>query len=145
LTSALFAKVASRGQIFSHIGLIYCTAGDTSVLHCEAVETGEENSLRKESFCNFICEADTFAVYHLDLSDSIAEMIAERALSMCLSGARFDFSFDNSTDSLLYCTEYSAKAVNQIAGDGFISPTLSVNGRSIYSIDDMLSDTTPLQ
>ena len=79
MTSQIFATIASEEKIFSHIGIIYIAHGDTTVLHCEAIETGEASSLRNESFCNFISEADTFSIYQLNVSDSLSGKVAEQA------------------------------------------------------------------
>ena len=137
MTSQIFASIASEEKIFSHIGIIYIAHGDTTVLHCEAIETGESNSLRNESFCNFISEADTFSIYKLNVSDCLSVKVAEQAHAMYLNGAKFDYSFDASTDSLLYCTEYVAKAVNRATGDSTITPSLTIHGKKGFSIDDI--------
>lgn len=137
MTSQIFATIASEEKIFSHIGIIYIAHGDTTVLHCEAIETGEINSLRNESFCNFINEADTFSIYKLNVTDSLSGKVAEQAHAMYINGAKFDYSFDAGTDSLLYCTEYVAKAINQAIGDSAITPSLTIHGKTGFSIDDI--------
>lgn len=137
MTSQIFATIASKDKIFSHVGFIYIDHGDTTVLHCEATETGEINSLRNESFCNFISEADTFCVYQQNVPDNISRKVAEQAHAMYIAGAKFDYSFDAGTDSLLYCTEYVAKAINQAIGDSAITPSLTIHGKTGFSIDDI--------
>ena len=137
MISRLFATIASEEKIFSHVGIIYIDHGDTTVLHCEAIETGEANSLRNETFCEFINEADTFGIYQLNVPDSISIKVAEQAYAMYMAGAKFDYSFDAGTDSLLYCTEYVAKAVNLAMGDTIITPNLTIHGKTGFSIDDI--------
>ena len=56
---------------------------------------------------------------------------------MYMAGAKFDYSFDAGTDSLLYCTEYVAKAINQATGDSTITPNLTIHGKTGFSIDDI--------
>lgn len=137
MISQFFATIGSAEKTFSHVGIIYISHGDTTVLHCEAIETGETNSLRNESFCEFISEADTFGIYQLNVPDSISIKVAEQAYAMYMDGARFDYSFDCTTDSLLYCTEYAAKAINQVIGDSTITPNHTIHGKCGYSIDDI--------
>ena len=137
MTSQIFASIASEEKVFSHIGIIYIAHGDTTVLHCEAIETGEASSLRNESFCNFISEADTFSIYQLNVPDNISRKVAEQAHAMYINGAKFDYSFDAGTDSLLYCTEYVAKAINRATGDSAITPSLTIHGKTGFSIDDI--------
>ena len=137
MTSQIFATIASEEKIFSHVGIIYIDHGDTTVLHCEAIETGEASSLRNESFCNFISEADTFSIYQLNVSDSLSSKVAEQAHAMYIAGAKFDYSFDAGTDSLLYCTEYVAKAINRATSDSTITPNLTIHGKKGFSIDDI--------
>ena len=137
MTSQIFATIASEEKVFSHIGIIYIAHGDTTVLHCEAIETGEASSLRNESFCNFISEADTFSIYQLNVPDSLSSKVAEQAHAMYMAGAKFDYSFDAGTDSLLYCTEYVAKAINRATGDSAITPSLTIHGKTGFSIDDI--------
>ena len=62
-----------------NINCYYNAHGDTTVLHCEAIETGETNSLRNESFCMFLNETDTFSIYQLNVSDSLSSKVAEQA------------------------------------------------------------------
>lgn len=137
MISQIFATIASEKKIFSHVGIIYIDHGDTTVLHCEAIETGETNSLRNESFCEFISEADTFGIYQLNMPDSISNKVAERAYKLYIDGAKFDYSFDAGTDSVLYCTEYVAKAINQAVGDSIITPNKTIHGKKGFSIDDI--------
>ena len=137
MTSQIFATIASEEKIFSHVGIIYIDHGDTTVLHCEAIETGETNSLRNESFCMFLNEADTFSIYQLNVSDSLSSKVAEQAHAMYIAGAKFDYSFDAGTDSLLYCTEYVAKAINRATSDSTITPNLTIHGKKGFSIDDI--------
>jgi hypothetical protein len=136
--SALFSSYASKAGVFSHIGIaVVDSNGEISVLHCEMEETKEPSSVRIESIDNFLALADTFAVYRLEYPLEVRDEVVNKALIRYARGARFDFDFDNSTDSLLYCTELIAKSINDALGDSVIQPTTIFLEKPCFSLDDL--------
>ena len=136
--SALFSSYASKAGVFSHIGIVVVdSVGEISVLHCEMEETKEASSVRIESIENFLALADTFAVYRLEYPLEVRDEVVNKAMVRNARGARFDFDFDNSTDSLLYCTELVAKSINDALGDSVIQPTTIFLEKPCFSLDDL--------
>ena len=136
--STMFSTVASTGGVFSHIGIVVVdSVGEISVLHCEMEETKEPSSVRIESIDNFLALADTFAVYRLEYPLEVRDEVVNKAMVRNARGARFDFDFDNSTDSLLYCTELIAKSINDALGDSVIQPTTIFLEKPCFSLDDL--------
>ena len=136
--STMFSTVASTDGVFSHIGIaVVDSDGEISVLHCEMEETKEPSSVRIESIENFLALADTFAVYRLEYPLEVRDEVVNKALMRYARGARFDFDFDNTTDSLLYCTELVAKSINDALGDDLVKPTKMVLEKTCFSLDDL--------
>ena len=136
--STMFSTVASTGGVFSHIGIaVVDSVGEISVLHCEMEETKEPSSVRIESIDNFLALADTFAVYRLEYPLEVRDEVVNKAMVRNARGARFDFDFDNSTDSLLYCTELIAKSINDALGEDLVIPTKSIADKVVFSLDDL--------
>lgn len=136
--SALFSSYASKAGVFSHVGIVVVdSVGEISVLHCEMEETKEPSSVRIESIENFLALADTFAVYRLEYPLEVRDEVVNKAMVRNARGARFDFDFDNSTDSLLYCTELIAKSINDALGDSVIQPTTIFLEKPCFSLDDL--------
>lgn len=136
--SALFSTYASKAGVFSHIGIVVVdSVGEISVLHCEMEETKEPSSVRIESIENFLALADTFAVYRLEYPLEVRDEVVNKAMVRNARGARFDFDFNNSTDSLLYCTELIAKSINDALGDSVVQPTTIFLEKPCFSLDDL--------
>ena len=136
--STMFSTLASTDGVFSHIGIaVVDSVGEISVLHCEMEETKEPSSVRIESIENFLALADTFAVYRLEYPLEVRDEVVNKAMIRYARGARFDFDFDNSTDSLLYCTELIAKSINDALGDSVIQPTTIFLEKPCFSLDDL--------
>ena len=136
--STLFSSYASKAGVFSHVGIVVIdSVGEISVLHCEMEETKEPSSVRIESIENFLALADTFAIYRLEYSSSVRDEVVDKVWQRYAKGARFDFDFNNSTDSLLYCTELIAKSINDALGDSVVLPTTIFLEKPCFSLDDL--------
>ena len=136
--SALFSSYASKAGVFSHVGIVAKdSVGSIGVIHCELKETKEPSSVRYETIENFLSLADTFAIYRLEYSSSVRDEVVDKVWQRYAKGARFDFDSDNSTDSLLYCTELIAKSINDALGDSVIQPTTIFLEKPCFSLDDL--------
>jgi hypothetical protein len=113
------------------------SVGRIGVIHCELKETKEPSSVRYETIENFLSLADTFAIYRLEYSSSVRDEVVNKVWQRYAKGARFDFDFNNSTDSLLYCTELIAKSINDALGDSVIQPTTIFLEKPCFSLDDL--------
>ena len=136
--SALFSSYASKAGVFSHVGIVAKdSVGSIGVIHCELKETKEPSSVRYETIENFLSLADTFAIYRLEYSSVVRDEVVDKVWQRYAKGARFDFDSDNSTDSLLYCTELIAKSINDALGDSVIQPTTIFLEKPCFSLDDL--------
>lgn len=137
--SSLFSSVATQSNAFSHIGILLINdEGSVDVIHSELEDTKEASSLRKESIDVFMSEADTIGVFRLQLPDSTRMLVATVAQKLLDRGAAFDLDFDIETDSILYCTEFVAKAINMAVDSALVCPTKNIAGKIGYSIDDII-------
>ena len=134
----LFSSYASKAGVFSHVGIVAKdSVGRIGVIHCELKETKEPSSVCYETIENFLSFADTFAIYRLEYSSSVRDEVVDKVWQRHAKGARFDFDFNNSTDSLLYCTELIAKSINDALGDSVIQPTTIFLEKPCFSLDDL--------
>ena len=144
--SALFSSYASKAGVFSHVGIVAKdSVGSIGVIHCELKETKEPSSVRYETIENFLSLADTFAIYRLEYSSSVRDEVVDKVWQRYAKGARFDFDSDNSTDSLLYCTELIAKSINDALGDSVIQPTTIFLEKPCFSLDDLTTHCILIQ
>lgn len=49
----------------------------------------------------------------------------------------FDVDFNSEDDSEIYCTELIALAINKVLNKEVLVPTLSLNGKMVYALDDI--------
>ena len=114
-----------------------CNHHDLGPLGAAVNDAAIRRQIRIESIDNFLALADTFAVYRLEYPLEVRDEVVNKALIRNARGARFDFDFDNTTDSLLYCTELVAKSINDALGEDLVKPTKMVLEKTCFSLDDL--------
>ena len=98
--SAYFRDMSPTDRRFSHLGIVRIREGNVSVIHAEAW-TERQEGVNEVSLEDFLELALTVGIYRANfiegavLSDSAVEYI----------GRPFDWSFDLSDESKIYCTE----------------------------------------
>ncbi len=101
-----FVIAADKFGRYSHVGIIIKDSTGVYVIH--SVPNAKNDILSKDALIDFISnrQVKAFGVYRPNLNDTI---ILQKALSwfgkQLINGIYFDYEFDLSNDSLMYCTE----------------------------------------
>lgn len=135
--SNYFRKHASAEQRFSHIGIVSIEKGEYFVYHTEASELTGVGFVQKESLNSFLKDIKTYDFFALKYSEHTKLEILKNVHKYYTDKTPFDLSFDSSTDVELYCTELIAVSINKALNNKVIVPTLTLNGKSIFSLDDI--------
>lgn len=135
--SEYFKKYASRERKFSHIGIVSIENGNYYVYHSEASELTGIGHVKKEPLDSFLEGIAVFDFFEMNYSDQTKLKIIDKVKSYYTHKTPFDLSFDSYDDSELYCTELIAISINQVLNKEVIKPTLILNGKEIYSLDDI--------
>lgn len=137
--SGLFRKKASSAQEYSHIGIIlYAGTDSCSVIHTEEDPSSGHGGVALESLSSFLAHSRRAGIYRLHLPDSVLSHFVRAALDYRERQVPFDFAFDSASDAELYCTELVAAALLKADSLLPIRPSISVAGRRVYSLDDLL-------
>lgn len=137
--SGLFRKKASSAQEYSHIGIIlYAGTDSCSVIHTEEDPSSGHGGVALESLSSFLAHSRRAGIYRLHLPDSVLLHFVRAALDYRERQIPFDFAFDSASDAELYCSELVAAALLKADSLLPIRPSISVAGRRVYSLDDLL-------
>ena len=137
--SGLFRKKASSAQEYSHIGIIlYAGTDSCSVVHTEEDPSSGHGGVALEPLSSFLAHSRRAGIYRLHLPDSILARFVRAALDYHERQVPFDFAFDSASDTELYCSELVAAALLKADSLLPIRPSISVAGRHVYSLDDLL-------
>lgn len=137
--SGLFRKKASSAQEYSHIGIVlYAGTDSCSVVHTEEDPSSGHGGVALESLSSFLAHSRRAGIYRLHLPDSVLLHFVRAALDYRERQVPFDFAFDSASDAELYCTELVAAALLRADSLLPIRPSISVAGRRVYSLDDLL-------
>ena len=135
--SQYFKEYASTEKVFSHIGILSLENDKLFVYHSEASELTGVGYVKKESLTKFLNGIKTYEYYKLNFSDSISNQIIKTVKSYYNKKTPFDMDFDSESDDKLYCTELIASSINKTLNDSIIKPTLNLNGKKLYALDDI--------
>lgn len=137
--SGLFRKKASSAQEYSHIGIIlYAGTDSCSVIHTEEDPSSGHGGVALERLSSFLVHSRRAGIYRPHLPDSVLSHFVRAALDYRERQVPFDFAFDSASDAELYCTELVAAALLKADSLLPIRPSISVAGRRVYSLDDLL-------
>lgn len=135
--SNYFKKYASLEKKFSHIGIISKENDSLFVYHSEASEFTGIGFVKRESLTSFLNGIEIFNFYKLNFNDSTNLQIVNQVKQYYSLQVPFDIDFDSSNDKKLYCTELIATSINKTLNDSVIMPTLQLNSRKIFALDDI--------
>ncbi len=139
--SGYFRRYASKEQRFSHIGILSFEQGALYVYHSEASELTGIGSVRRDLLTDFLEGIQHYDYYAFDYSDSVKAQILDTVKRYYAQHTPFDLDFNSADDKSLYCTELIAVSVNKVVCDTLkIQPTLSLNGRKVFALDDIYFD-----
>lgn len=135
--SNYFKQYASLEKKFSHIGIVSRENDTIFVYHSEASEFTGVGFVKKELLNSFLDEIEIYDFYRLNFKDSINFQITEQAKHYYRKKIPFDMDFNSSNDKKLYCTELIATSINKTLKDSIIKPTLNLNKKKLYALDDI--------
>ena len=101
LWSAMFKDFSIEDKRFSHIGIIQIVNDQVNVIHAEGTTKPEKDFVKAEPLADFLKVARSIGIYRLDniKKNKISD------LAMEYINVPFDWQFDMSDESKLYCTE----------------------------------------
>jgi len=138
--SNYFRKYASKEKKYSHIGLVSIENDTIFVYHSEASELTGVGFVKKEPLSLFLNGIKTFDFFNINLDDTIVNGIVENSRNYHLIHTPFDLEFDSFEDDKLYCTELLAFSINKATHYSTIKPSLELNHKKLYSLDDIYSN-----
>ena len=135
--SGVFQKYASSEKKFSHLGILYKKKDSVYVYHSEASELTGVGKVKKEAITSFLDGINVYKFYRMNYPDSLTKKIVAKAESYFSKQTPFDLEFDSFNDDKLYCTELIAMSINSAFTDTIIRPSLNLNGRLLFTLDDI--------
>ena len=135
--SGYFKKYASIEKKFSHIGIVSKENDSLFVYHSEASEFTGIGFVKKELLSSFLNEIKIYDFYELNFNDTINFQIVEQVKQYYNLKVPFDMDFNSSDDKKLYCTELIAISINKTLKDSIIKPTMTLNKRKLFALDDI--------
>jgi hypothetical protein len=135
--SQYFANAASREKLYSHVGILSREGGSVYVYHIEADEFSGQGNMKREPLATFLQDIKKYKIRNLAVNRNVRAVIIHKADSLFEEKVVFDMDFDSSTKDKFYCTELVAYILNSSVASPVIEPTLRINGKKFYSIDDI--------
>lgn len=136
--SNYFRKFASKEQKYSHIGIISKENDSIYVYHSEASEFTGTGFVKKETLNSFLKGILIYDFFKFKYPDSTKANILKSVKKYYNKKTPFDLNFNSFDDNELYCTELIATSVNNnIIDSNKIMPNLLLNGKKLYSLDDI--------
>ena len=135
--SKYFKEYASTEKKFSHIGILSKENDTLFVYHSEASELTGIGFVKRESLNSFLKGIKTFDFYRLNFNDTINFQILNQVKHYYNLKTPFDVEFNSTDDTKLYCSELIAISINKSLKDSIIKPTLILNKKKLYALDDI--------
>ena len=102
LWSGLFRSSNTTDKRFSHVGIVRIRPdGSLCVIHAEGDDTNGQGKVFEDTLEHFVGESDKIGLGRLRIGDP--GRLVESAMTFL--GRPFDWKFDKSDDSSVYCTE----------------------------------------
>ena len=109
--SPIIRDLSPYDRRFSHLGIVRIRDNDISVIHVEGLSRSRRHYVRKEPLNGFLRSARSVGIYRLINIDG--SQISDTALKFI--GIPFDWQFDMSENSTLYCTQLLYVILNEIS------------------------------
>lgn len=135
--SEYFRKYASKEKRFSHIGIISKENDTLYVYHSEASELTGIGHIKREKLNSFLKDINVYEFFEFNYSDLTKNKILNEIRIYHSKKTPFDLNFNSFNDNELYCSELIASSINRALKTAVISPTLVLNGKKIYALDDI--------
>ena len=134
LWSQFFKDISEEDKRFSHIGIIRIIDDQVTVIHAEGTTKPEKDFVKEEPLADFIKIARAIGIYRINDIDK--SNISD--LAMEYIGVPFDWQFDKSDESKLYCTELLYIILKRLnANIDFNTVYVKELGKDIIPIDSI--------
>ena len=136
--SEFIRKNTPRDQRFSHVGIIWINDGGISVIHADGDDFSGQGKVEVVSLADFKRTAKRIAFFRLKLSSGERQKFVQSALN--LSGRDFDWKFDKSDHSKLYCTELLFVALQKTRPGWLTLPDTPFIPLSLFSAPEIAGE-----
>lgn len=138
ITSQMFRRFNQKEQTYSHCGIVLVENGYPFIYHSIGGEDNPDAMLRRDSACFWFSPANNLGlgVGRFDISHQQVDDLKKIVRQYYKERKKFDMQFDLGSNDRLYCAEFVYKALNSVAGDGYIKPS-SVCGVLFVAIDNL--------
>lgn len=136
--STIFRRYATTTHRFSHIGILSYENDTAYIYHSEATEQNDKGNVRRQKATTYLHNMADHAAYRLLLPAHTRHKLLTTVRHYHKTNIPFDFHFDSTDTTSLYCTEMVATALNTALDTTLITPTLHLLGHTLYTIDDIL-------
>jgi uncharacterized protein YycO len=109
--SLYFRDFSEYDRRFSHLGIVRIRNGAISIINAEGQSDRSETFVQEVSLEKFVSVAKTIGVYRMNSVSGTA--ISDEAMNYI--GRPFDWNFDMSDESAIYCTELLYGVLKQVA------------------------------
>lgn len=136
LWSRHFAELSSRDPRFSHVGVVWETDPEPTIVHADASDWTGRGCVREGSWSDFFGGANSTAcaVFRMEAGPETAARFAEAVRRRL--GVPFDAAFDLGETNRLYCTELLAVALAETLGCDNL-PRTTRKDKEYFAIDDL--------
>ena len=111
--SQYFRDISTEDRRYSHMGIIRIHDDRVTVIHAEGTTQSGRDFVKEEPIENFLSKARAIGIYRLH--DADGNQIAN--LAMEYMGLPFDWQFDMTDNSRIYCTELLYIVLKRIMPD----------------------------
>lgn len=132
-----FREYASKDKKYSHIGIISIENDSVFVYHAEASEFTGIGFVKREEVNYFLDGIKVYDFFKLEFPNSTKSKILHHTKEYYINKTPFDLDFDSFNEDKVYCTELIANSMNKALDSLFIIPTLILNGKKVYALDDI--------
>jgi len=109
--STLIGNMSQDTRRFSHLGIVRIRDDSIVVINAECLTRGRSESVNETPLADFLALARSVGVYRAKFIDG--SMISDKAMEYL--GRPFDWDFDLSDESKIYCTELLYLVIKHIA------------------------------
>ena len=132
--SPMFRNVSPTDRRFSHLGIVRIRDETITVIHSLGVITNRNRGVEETSLERFLRNARSAGIFRTLSADGTA--ISDKALTFI--GIPFDWSFNLSDDSRIYCTELLYVVLKYVAPDITLKTVfLDTIGKEIIPLDSI--------
>jgi len=130
--SEIIRNISTEDKRFSHVGIIRINDEKITVIHAEGTTTAGKDFVKEETLEDFLKVAKAVGIYRLKNHNT--ESISDTAMEFI--GVPFDWKFDMTDDTALYCTELLYVVFKRLGIDVELKTTFVKEiGREIIPIE----------